>query len=53
MKVYLFVPESVPQLLCKVLKHFEMIVAHFRLEMVGKFTFLPLCKEKTERAHQE
>ena len=53
MKAYLFVPESVPLLLCEVSKVFGMIVAYFRLEMVEKFTFLPLCIEKTERTHQE
>lgn len=52
MKIYLFVPESVPLLLCKISKLFATIVAYFRLKMVGKFTFLSLCKEKTERAHK-
>lgn len=53
MKAYLFVPESVPLLLFKVLKLFGMIVAYLRLEMVEKFTFLPLCIEKKEKTHQE
>ena len=50
MKVFLFVPESVPLLSCKVPKLFTIILAYFRLEMVGKFTFLPLCK-KTRKEH--